>query len=371
MCRMIPAFATGGMDRVHRATRVIASMLRRDPAQSQDRGRLSKFRPTVSQPLNHRRIRIGGHVAVDGHGVLYVGHSKGIAFDRHRRWIKHVQDQGGVGPLPESVVRLAGVRADILQCHLRYHMLEIGGNETAVPPPADHADHRLRVYVALESRGAVHLDLERVLRADGHAREVIDVQCHRGVQSFAFAHRSISDDAPEDRAVVFSRGFHYQSFTGVQRYSAVAAVPSHFRLGTATVCVTLKLESLTLRSWRGSRRYRRGTRCSQHRQGDVLSVKISAGAADLHPTLVLAVVALVGHVPDLQIVAALLQIHEHLIVGRQRAILDRRVIEVIVRMGQPEARNVLSRRRKSALQLHRRAFVRVHLRLVDACMNRR
>jgi len=369
--RVISAFSTGRMDRVHRATRVIAGVIRRDPGQAQNRTGLPELWPTLSQPFDHRWHRIGGHIAVNGHAVLHVGQPDDIALDRHRGRIEYVQVKGSLAPFAESVVRLTGVLAGILQRDLWYHVLEAGGDEAAVPPPANHTDRWLRVHVTFETGGAVHFDLQRVLRTDGDAREVVDVQGHRSVQSLALAHRPISHDASEDGPVVLPGRLHQQRPASVQWRGTVTPVPPDFRLRAAAIRVALQLQLLTLRGRRGGRRYRRWSRRPQHRQGDVLPVEVNAGTTGLHPALVLAVVALVRHVPDLQVVSALLQVHEHLVVRREGAVLDRRVVEVVVRMSEPEARGVLARWREPTLQLHGRTFVRVHLRLLDACSDGR
>jgi len=196
-------------------------------------------------------------------------------------------------------------------------MLEVGGNVGTASPPVYHADSRLRIYMAFEDRGAVHLDLERVVWANRHAWEVVDVERHRGIQGLTLAHRSVSHDASENCPIVFPRGMDYQSLAGVQQGGIAATVPSHFWLGTATDGVARQLQYLAFCGQCGGRRYHRLTRRSQHRQGNVLPVEVNAGATDLHSALILAVVTLVGHVPDLQVVTALLQVHINLVVWRQ------------------------------------------------------
>lgn len=95
---------------------------------------------------------------------------------------------------------------------------------------------------------------------------------------------------------------------------------------------------------------------------------IHTRTTDFDAALVLPIVPLVRYVSYLQIVTALLEIHEDVVIRRQRTILDRGVVVIVVRVGQPKTRYVLLWRLESTLQLHRRTLVRVHLRLLDSAL---
>ena len=99
-------------------------------------------------------------------------------------------------------------------------------------------------------------------------------------------------------------------------------------------------------------------------------VEVLAGSTDLHAALVFAVVTVVHDAADLEVVAALLRAHEDPVVGRQGRLLDCRVVVHVVRVREPEVGGILAGRRESALQHHRRALVRVHLRLLGAACSR-
>ena len=202
---------------------------------------------------------------MDSDRVLDFGGPDAITLDGHSRRVKHVQVQIALALLAQAVVRLAGVLASVLKCHLRQHMVEARRDEAVVLEPTHATNGRFRVYVTPERGHAVDLDPEGILGADVHSREVVDVEGDASREGLAGFHRAIAYHALENRAVVLLARYQHVVLARVHDAGRITAVPPDLGFGAASGGVAGQLHPLVLFRYGSGGDNGRRARCTQHR----------------------------------------------------------------------------------------------------------
>lgn len=177
---------------------------------------------------------------------------------------------------------------------------------------------------------------------------------------------SESVNSPEKCMVILFCWHHNEFSAVVYNVLIVTAEPLNFRFRATPISVAIKFKFLPLFGNCISRANCRLTRRPQDRESDIFMEPIGSGATVFDSTFVLAVVPVVGHVANFEVVNAFADICVDLVIGRQGGGPDGSVVVSVVRMRKPEACRSHRWRRKPTLQHNCGTLVRIYVHFLHS-----